>query len=69
MANKFDTSEYPTNVPDILYVGEPTNDNKKELKSKINEYDCAIFFARIGDQDRFENNSFKNKRVMCFACT
>ena len=52
---------------DILYVGEPTNDNKEELKSKINEYDCTIFFARIGDQDRFENNSFKNKRVMCYV--
>ena len=52
---------------DILYVGEPTNDNKIELKSKINEYDCTIFFARIGDQDRFENISFKNKRVMCYV--
>ena len=30
---------------DILYVGEPSNDNKKELKSKINEYDCTIFFC------------------------
>ena len=25
MANKFDTSEYPTNVPDILYVGDSWN--------------------------------------------
>ena len=52
---------------DILYVGEPTNDAKNELKSKINEYDCTIFFARIGDQDRFESVSFKNKRVMCYV--
>ncbi len=52
---------------EFLNVGEPTNNNKDELKAKINEFDCTIFFARIGDQDRFENNTFKNKRVMCYV--
>ena len=53
--------------PEILEVGEPENDAKNKLAEIINEYDCTIFFARVGDQDRFEKSSFKTKRVMSYV--
>ncbi len=52
---------------DILKVGEPKNNSKNKLAKIINNYDCTIFFARIGDQDRFEKQSFKTKRVMSYV--
>ncbi len=52
---------------DFLIVGEPKNDNKNKLKTIVNKYDCTIFFARIGDQERFESKSFKTKRVMSYV--
>ena len=35
----------------ILEVGEPQNDSKSKLTDIIEDFDCALFFARIGDQD------------------
>ena len=45
--------------PEILEVGEPENDAKNKLAEIINEYDCTIFFARVGDQDRCIKELFK----------
>ena len=33
----------------------------------MNQYSCVIFFARLGDQNRFENNGFSTKRVMSYV--
>ena len=54
-------------IPKIIEVGEPENNSKNKLAEVINEYDCTIFFARVGDQDRFEKTSFKTKRVMSYV--
>ena len=51
----------------VLEVGGPQNDSKNKLTEIINDFDCTIFFARIGDQDRFDTSSFKTKRVMSYA--
>ncbi len=51
---------------EFLNVGEPDNENKDQLKSIMSNFDCTIFFARMGDQDRFEKNFFKTKRVMSY---
>ena len=51
----------------ILEVGGPQNDSKSKLTEVIDDFDCTIFFARIGDQDRFDKSSFNTKRVMSYA--
>ena len=51
----------------ILEVGGPQNDSKSKLTEIIDDFDCTIFFARIGDQDRFDKSSFNTKRVMSYA--
>ena len=50
-----------------LEVGEPQNDSKSKLTDIIEDFDCALFFARIGDQDRFEKSHLKTKRVMSYV--
>ena len=52
---------------DIMIVGEPTNDPDNNLKIEIDKYDCALFFARIGDQDRFETYTSSTKRIMSYV--
>ena len=42
----------------LMTVSGPTNEVKDDLLLEMENYDCTIFFARIGDQDRFEANSF-----------
>ena len=49
-----------------LEVGGPDNSDKKEIEKEINKFDCTIFFARLGDQDRFDNKKFHKKRVMSY---
>ena len=49
-----------------LEVGEPDNSEKKEIENEVNKYDCTIFFARLGDQDRFDDKKFRKKRVMSY---
>ncbi|MEE2775056.1 MAG: hypothetical protein VYE27_09095 [Pseudomonadota bacterium] len=51
----------------LMTVSGPTNEVKDDLLIEMENYDCTIFFARIGDQDRFEANSFKSKRVMSYV--
>ena len=52
---------------DLLEVAQPQNDSRDKIIELIDKYDCALFFARIGDQDRFENNIYKTKRVMSYV--
>ena len=48
-------------------VGPPEKSQNKEFYEKMNQYSCVIFFARLGDQNRFENKGFSSKRVMSYA--
>jgi hypothetical protein len=50
-----------------LMVGAPKNNTKNQLSELIDSYDCTIFFARLGDQDRFETQAFTKKRIMSYA--
>ena len=52
---------------ELLIVGEPKNNSKSTLEKIIDNYDCVIFFARIGDQERFETPSSNTKRIMSYA--
>ncbi len=52
---------------ELLIVGEPKNNAKNTLEKIIDNYDCAIFFARIGDQERFEKPSSNTKRIMSYV--
>ena len=52
---------------ELLIVGEPKNNSKNTIEKIIDNYDCAIFFARIGDQERFETPSSNTKRIMSYA--
>ena len=53
----------------IIEVGEPKNKETEELRDLISNFDCALFLARIGDQNRFETREPPRKRVMCYART
>ena len=51
----------------ILQVEGPEASSFSELETIMQGYDCTIFFARLGDQDRFETSKTLGKRVMCYA--
>ena len=51
----------------VIEVGEPDNSNKNSLLTAVNEHTCTIFFARLGDQDRFEEKKYYSKRVMSYV--
>ena len=51
----------------ILQVEGPEASSFSELETIMQSYDCTIFFARLGDQDRFETSKALGKRVMCYA--
>ena len=42
-----------------LIVGAPKNKSNNAVEELINQHDCTIFFARIGDQDRFAKSTLK----------
>ncbi|MDC3169766.1 hypothetical protein OA871_01835 [Paracoccaceae bacterium] len=48
-------------------VGSPEITQDQSFYEKMNQYSCVIFFARLGDQDRFENKGFSTKRVMSYV--
>ena len=52
---------------ELLIVGEPKNNAKNTIEKIIDNYDCAIFFARIGDQERFEKPLSNTKRIMSYV--
>ena len=51
---------------EFLIVGEPENNSKNTVEKILDEYDCVIF-ARIGDQERFEEPSSNTKKIMSYA--
>lgn len=53
--------------PTLLKVGKPTNDKDPAVVNAVDDHDCTIFLARIGDQDRFEVMAPGKKTVMCYA--
>ena len=53
--------------PTLLEVGKPTNDKNPAVVNAVDDHDCTIFLARIGDQDRFEVMAPGKKIIMCYA--
>ena len=54
-------------VPEILQVGPPENDRNPGVTKAINDHDCTVFFARLGDQGRFAEPTPGKTSVMCYA--
>lgn len=53
----------------ILPVGDPADGPPPELARAIPEADVAIYFARIGDQDRFVDLGHETVRIVSYART
>ena len=51
----------------LLEVGAPGLAKNQELLDQIDGHDSTIFFARVGDQDRFGDNNGKERSVMVYA--
>lgn len=51
----------------LLEVGAPDNDRDPRVAEAVAAHDCSIFFARIGDQDRFADPAPGKTSVMCYA--
>ena len=51
----------------LVEVGSPEINQDQNFYEKINKYSCVIFFARLGDQNRFEKKGFSTKRVMSYV--
>ena len=52
--------------PTLLKVSGPTNSKNINVVETVNAHDCAIFFSRIGDQDRFEVPVHGKKIIMSY---
>ncbi len=53
-------------TPTRINVGEPGNTADPVVDAAIKAHDCTIYFARIGDQDRFGNLAPGKKSVMSY---
>lgn len=53
--------------PRFLMVGAPGNEPDPVVESAMEDAPCVIFFARIGDQDRFGEPDPRRRKVMCYA--
>ncbi len=53
-------------TPTILSVGKPENEVDPAVDAAIAAHDCTIYFARIGDQDRFGELAPGKRSVMCY---
>ncbi len=51
----------------LLEVGAPDNDRDPQVVEAVAAHNCSIFFARIGDQDRFADPAPGKTNVMCYA--
>ncbi len=51
----------------LLQTGPPTNHRDEAVNHEMESYDCTIFLARMGDQDRFATPVEGKKVVMCYA--
>ena len=54
-------------TPTLLDVGPPRNAPEPGVAEAIAAHDCTVFFARIGDQDRFAAPLPGTRTVMCYA--
>ena len=53
--------------PTVLEVGAPGNLPDPSVDEEIGNHDCIIFFARLGDQERFTDTMPGKTSVMCYA--
>jgi hypothetical protein len=53
--------------PDFFAVGAPASGFDAELSEAVSRYDITLFFARIGDQNRFAAPLPGKRAVMCYA--
>jgi len=53
-------------TPTMLKVGAPENEVDAAVDAAIAAHDCTIYFARIGDQDRFGEPLPGKRSVMCY---
>ena len=51
----------------LLQVGAPDNSRDPRLAEATAAHDCCIYFARIGDQDRFADPAPGKTNVMCYT--
>ena len=49
-----------------MIVQAPEENARTTISSLADQYDCTIFLARIGDQDRFAKVPSGKKRVVCY---
>lgn len=55
-------------APVLVRVGAPGNEPDRRAEEAVAEHDGAVFFSRIGDQDRFDDDPAPGKTVvMCYA--
>ena len=55
-------------APVLVRVGAPGNQPDRRAEGAVAEHDGAVFFSRIGDQDRFGDDPAPGKTVvMCYA--
>ncbi len=54
-------------APTMLEVGKPANNPDARVVEAVAAHDCTIFFARIGDQDRFGETVPGRRSVMCYV--
>lgn len=50
-------------------VGAPDNEKRPDLNAALADYDATIFFARIGDQERFGDRHRGHTHVVSYART
>ena len=53
-------------TPTILPVEGPSNDPDAALSQAIAAHDCTLYFARLGDQGRFDCLPAGRRSVMCY---
>ncbi len=51
----------------MLKVGKPENETDPVVKAAIADHDCTIYFARIGDQGRFDEMVPGKRSIMCYV--
>jgi len=54
-------------ITTMMQVGAPGLSKDPGLLNAIAAHDITIFFARVGDQDRFEDNAGQERSVMVYA--
>jgi hypothetical protein len=52
---------------ELLETDSPTNQRDENIQQAMLRYNCTLFFARVGDQDRFAEPTAGKKIVMCYT--